>query len=200
MAKAPEATEETEGKKKKSGLLKYIILVVLLLGLGGGGYFAYITFFAKKPAVTAPAAEGAPPAEAEAKPEAKHEAKPEEKKAEGGHGEAKSEAKGGHGGKDKAPSNNVSLPAFVVNLADPNARRYLKVVLDVEMTGNPELLEANQAKIRDALLMLLSSKTSQDVASLEGKILLRKEIVDRINQAIGQPKVSRVYFTDFVIQ
>lgn len=200
MAKAPEATEEPEGKKKKSGLIKYIILVVLLLGLGGGGYFAYITFFAKKPAATAPAVEGAAPAEGEAKPEAKHEAKPEEKKAEGGHGEAKSEAKGGHGGKDKAPSNNVPLPAFVVNLADGNARRYLKVVLEVEMTGNPELLEANQAKIRDALLMLLSSKTSQDVASLEGKILLRKEIVDRLNQAIGQPKVSRVYFTDFVIQ
>ena len=200
MAKATEETEPAEGKKKKSSLIKYIVLVVLLLVLGGGGYFAYITFFAKPPA-TAPAAEGAAPAEGAAKPEEKHEAKPEEKKAEGGHGEAKSDAKGGHGGgKDKAPSNNVALPAFVVNLADGNARRYLKVVLEVEMTGNPELLEANQAKIRDALLMLLSSKTSQDIASLEGKILLRKEIVDRLNQAIGQPKVSRVYFTDFVIQ
>jgi len=199
MANAPEAAEPAEGKKKKSGLVKYIILVVLLLVLGGGGYFAYITFFAAKPPATAPAAEGHAP-EGEAKAEGKHEAKPEEKKAEGGHGEAKSEAKGGHGGKDKAPSNNVPLPAFVVNLADPNARRYLKVVLDVEVTGNPELLEANQAKIRDALLMLLSSKTSQDIATLEGKILLRKEIVDRLNQAIGQPKVSRVYFTDFVIQ
>ena len=200
MAKATEETEPAEGKKKKSSLIKYIVLVVLLLVLGGGGYFAYITFFAKPP-VTAPAAEGAAPAEGAAKPEETHAAKPEEKKAEGGHGEAKTEAKGGHGsGKDKAPSNNVALPAFVVNLADGNARRYLKVVLEVEMTGNPELLEANQAKIRDALLMLLSSKTSQDIASLEGKILLRKEIVDRLNQAIGQPKVSRVYFTDFVIQ
>lgn len=201
MANAPEATEPTEGKKKKSGLIKYIILVVLLLVLGGGGYFAYLTFFAAKPPATAPAAEGHAPEGAPAPAEAKHEAKPEEKKAEGGHGEAKSEAKGGHGGgKDKAPSNNVPLPAFVVNLADQNARRYLKVVLEVEMTGNPELLEANQAKIRDALLMLLSSKTSQDISTLEGKILLRKEIVDRLNQAIGQPKVSRVYFTDFVIQ
>ena len=88
----------------------------------------------------------------------------------------------------------------MVNLADPNARRYLKVVLEVEVTSNPELLEDNKAKIRDALLMLLSSKTSQDLSTLEGIILLRKEIVDRLNQAIGQPKVSRVYFTDFVIQ
>ena len=193
---------EEQPKKKKSGLIKYIILVVLLLVLGGGGYFAYLTFFAAKPPAAAPPAEGAAPAEAP-KADAHGEAKPAEKKAEGGHGEAKSEAKGGGGhggGKDKAASNNVALPPFVVNLADPNARRYLKVVLEVEVTSNPELLEDNKAKIRDALLMLLSSKNSQDLSTLEGKILLRKEIVDRLNQAIGQPKVSRVYFTDFVIQ
>ena len=193
---------EEQPKKKKSGLIKYIILVVLLLVLGGGGYFAYLTFFAAKPPAAAPPAEGAAPAEAP-KADAHGEAKPAEKKAEGGHGEAKTEAKGGGGhggGKDKAASNNVALPPFVVNLADPNARRYLKVVLEVEVTSNPELLEDNKAKIRDALLMLLSSKTSQDLSTLEGKILLRKEIVDRLNQAIGQPKVSRVYFTDFVIQ
>ncbi|EKO37493.1 MAG: flagellar basal body-associated protein [Solidesulfovibrio magneticus str. Maddingley MBC34] len=193
---------EEQPKKKKSGLIKYIILVVLLLVLGGGGYFAYLTFFAAKPPAAAPPAEGAAPAEAP-KADAHGEAKPAEKKAEGGHGEAKSEAKGGGGhggGKDKAASNNVPLPPFVVNLADPNARRYLKVVLEVEVTSNPELLEENKAKIRDALLMLLSSKNSQDLSTLEGKILLRKEIVDRLNQAIGQPKVSRVYFTDFVIQ
>lgn len=189
---------EEQPKKKKSGLIKYIILVVLLLVLGGGGYFAYLTFFAAKPPAAAPPADGAAPAEAP-KAEAHAEAKPAEKKAEGGHGEAK--GGGGHGGgKDKAASNNVALPPFVVNLADPNARRYLKVVLEVEVTSNPELLEDNKAKIRDALLMLLSSKTSQDLSTLEGKILLRKEIVDRLNQAIGQPKVSRVYFTDFVIQ
>jgi flagellar FliL protein len=195
MADAPEAEEGK--KKKKGGFLKYVILVVLLLVLGGGGYFAYLKFFAAKPAAPAAeaTAEGQPAAE-EKKAEEAHAPKAEEKKAEGGHGEAK----GGHGGKDKAPSNNVPLPAFVVNLADPNARRYLKIVLDVEMTGNPELLEANMPKIRDALLMLLSSKTSQDLGTLEGKILLRKEIVDRLNQAIGQAKVARVYFTDFVIQ
>ncbi|MEA4855100.1 flagellar basal body-associated FliL family protein [Solidesulfovibrio sp.] len=195
MADAPQAEEGQN--KKKGGFLKYVILVVLLLVLGGGGYFAYLKFFAAKPPAAEAPAEGQQAPAEEKKAEDSHAApKAEEKKAEGGHGEAK----GGHGGKDKAPSNNVALPAFVVNLADPNARRYLKIVLDVEMTGNPELLEANQAKIRDALLMLLSSKTSQELSTLEGKILLRKEIVERLNQAIGQAKVARVYFTDFVIQ
>lgn len=197
MADAKQA--EPEEEKKKSGLLKYIILVVLLLALGGGGYFAYLKFLAKpQPAAETPAAE----AKAE-EPKAEEKAAPpkEEAKAEaGGHGEAAKS--GGHGekGKDKAPSNNVSLPPFVVNLADPNARRYLKLVIDVEMTGEPELLETNKAKVRDALLLLLSSKTSQDLLSMDGKILLRKEIVDRINQALGKARVARIYFTDFVIQ
>lgn len=192
----PDAKEAPPETKKKSGLMKYIILVVLLLVLAGGGYFAYLKFFAKPPAAEVPGEakteEAAPKAEEKPAPK-------EEKKAESGHGEA---AKGGHGekGKDKAPSNNVSLPAFVVNLADPNARRYLKLVIEVEMTSDPDSLEANKAKIRDSLLLLLSSKTSQDLTTLEGKITLRKEIVDRINQALGQAKVARVYFTDFVIQ
>jgi flagellar FliL protein len=180
---------EPEGKKK-SGFLKYVILVLLLLLLGGGGFFAYQYFMTKPPAAESTAETKA----GEAPKGEEHAAPKEEKKAESGHGS------GGHGEKGKAPSNNVALPPFVVNLADPNARRYLKVVLDVEMTGNPELLEANMAKVRDSLLLLLSSKTSQELATLEGKITLRKEIVDRLNQALGQSKVARVYFTDFVIQ
>lgn len=193
MADAKEAAEQPA--KKKSGFLKYVILVLLLLLLGGGGYFAYLKFFMAKPAP--PAAAETKAGEEAPKPE-EHAPPKEEKKAAEGHGEAK----GGHGekGKDKAPSNVVALPPFVVNLADQNARRYLKVVLDVEMTSNPELLEANMAKIRDSLLLLLSSKTSQELATLEGKITLRKEIVDRLNQALGQAKVARVYYTDFVIQ
>ena len=194
MADAPEAPEG----KKKSGLLKYIILLLLLLLLSGGGYFAYLKFFAAPPA-TPSAAEGETAQGDDGKP-AEKQAKAEEKKADGGHGETKG---GGHGkdGKDKAPSNTVPMTPFVVNLADANVRRYLKLVIEVEAApGGADLIEANQAKIRDALLMLLSSKTSQDLNTLEGKILLRKEIVDRLNQTLGQSKVARVYFTDFVIQ
>lgn len=199
MADAKQA--EPEEGKKKSGIVKYLILVVLLLALAGGGYFAYLKFLAKPPAAETPAEAKTEEAKAaaEAKPEPPKE-EPKPKAEAGGHGEAAKSEGHGEKGKDKAPSNNVSLPPFVVNLADPNARRYLKLVIDVEMTGEPELLETNKAKIRDALLLLLSSKTSQDLLTMEGKILLRKEIVDRMNQALGKARVARIYFTDFVIQ
>jgi flagellar FliL protein len=89
-----------------------------------------------------------------------------------------------------------------VNLADPLGRRYIKLTLDVEVV-NPEIakeLEAAQAKVRDAVILLLSSKSYADLAPLENKILLKNELVTRLNQILGGSKVVRVYFTELVIQ
>ena len=163
--------------KKKGGKLKWIIILVLLLGvLGGGGWFGYKYFFAKK----AETAEGAP---AEA----------------GAHGDKKEAGKEG----DKAAKTEiVTLPTFVVNLADPLGRRYLKLTVDVEMADQKAAEELRQAtpKVRDAVILLLSSKTFADLSSVEGKIMLKNEIVERLNQVVAGSKVLRVYFTEMVIQ
>jgi flagellar FliL protein len=190
--------EEIEGEKKKSGLIKWIILAVLLLLLAGGGYFAYLKFFVAAPAETpstAPTEGGAAPEHAE--PAAEAPAKEE------AHGEAASGHGGsdGHGGGKAAPAQSlVTVPTFVVNLADPSGRRYLKLSMDLEVKGGPEAVQGSMSKIRDALLMLLSSKSVEELAGVEGKITLRKDVADRINQVLGKPVVLRVYFTDFVIQ
>ena len=59
---------------------------------------------------------------------------------------------------------------------------------------------ASMSKVRDSILLLLSSKTSEELSKMEGKIMLRKEIVERLNQALGGQKVLRIYITDMVIQ
>lgn len=186
--------EEIEGEKKKSGLLKWIILAVLLLLLAGGGYFAYLKFFVAPPAETPAAAVAEGEAKPAAEPAAETTAAPAKEEA---HGEAAS----GHGGGKAAPAQSmVTIPTFVVNLADPSGRRYLKISMDLEVKGAPEPVQGSMSKIRDALLMLLSSKSAEDLAGAEGKITLRKDVADRINQVLGKPVVLRVYFTDFVIQ
>jgi flagellar FliL protein len=167
-----------EEGKKKGGKLKWIILLVLLLGvLGGGGWFGYKYFIAKKAAT----AEGAP-AEAGAAGEA---------------GKA-----GGKEGEKAAKTEIVTLPTFVVNLADPLGRRYLKLTVDVEMADQKaaEELRGSEPKVRDAIILLLSSKTFADLSSVESKILLKNEIVERLNQVVAGNKVLRVYFTEMVIQ
>ena len=96
----------------------------------------------------------------------------------------------------------VSLPTFVVNLADPLGRRYLKLTVDVEMRDidAAEKLSKNEPKVRDAIILLLSSKTFADLSSIENKMALKDDIVKRLNQIVGGSNVLRVYFTEMVVQ
>jgi Flagellar basal body-associated protein len=75
----------------------------------------------------------------------------------------------------------VSLPTFMVNLADPLGRRYIKLTIEVEMNSQSaaEELQNNTAKARDSINLLLSSKSYADLAPAENKILLKNEIVER---------------------
>ncbi|MCT4535836.1 flagellar basal body-associated protein FliL [Halodesulfovibrio sp.] len=103
---------------------------------------------------------------------------------------------------DSSDSQIITLPTFLVNLSDPLGRRYIKLTLDVEVASPDaaQVLENAGAKVRDAVILLLSSKSYADLASLESKLLLKNELVTRLNQIIGSSKVVRVYFTELVIQ
>jgi len=121
--------------------------------------------------------------------------------------EAKAETKGeGHGGegggKEGAASNIYPLEPFIVNIYDGQELRYLKVKVELEMAGagvKPEI-DGRLAAIRDAILVLLSTKTLQDIQDVQGKNQLKEEILGAINKNIPPGKIAKVYFTDFVVQ
>jgi len=128
-------------------------------------------------------------------------------KKEKGKEEAKTEAKaeGGKegGGKEgaAAASNIYPLEPFIVNIYDGQELRYLKVKVEMEMAGAVKGdLDARLAPMRDAILVLLSSKTLQDLQDLQGKNQLKEEILVAINKIITPAKIAKVYFTDFVVQ
>lgn len=114
-------------------------------------------------------------------------------------------SEGGKPGQTQAQAQakpSAKLAPLLVNLYDPLGRRYVKVDIELELIS-PEVakeVEVQNARIRDALITLLSSKTYQELSTNEGKHILRNEILDRINQILNGPKVVRVFFTDFVIQ
>lgn len=125
-------------------------------------------------------------------------------KAEGGHGEAKPAEGGGHGeGKEgKASASSYPLEPFIVNIYDGQEIRYLKLKVEFEMANaevKPEL-DAKTAALRDAILILLTTKTMQEIQDLQGKNTLREQILSATSRIIGTNKVSKVYFTDFVVQ
>lgn len=94
------------------------------------------------------------------------------------------------------------MDAFVINIADTNGERYLKIVIQLEVSDpsvGPEL-DQLKPRIRDTILDLLTPKTYKDLMDLAGKQRLREDIAGRINNILQRGKVTKVYFTDFVIQ
>jgi flagellar FliL protein len=55
-------------------------------------------------------------------------------------------------------------------------------------------------RIRNAMLALLTTKTSEDVLTVEGKAKLRKELLRAARAASEEPKVEAIYITEFIVQ
>jgi flagellar FliL protein len=104
----------------------------------------------------------------------------------------------------------VSVDTFIVNLADPGGNRYLRVTMDLELVGKPadksagktagDELAKRMPQIRDAILMILSTKRYVDISTPEGKTALREEILNAANGLLASSQISRIYFKEFVIQ
>lgn len=94
------------------------------------------------------------------------------------------------------------MEPFIVNLIDNDGERYLKVVMQLELSDAPLAEELNllKPKIRDNILDLLSSKTYKEMMDPIGKQRLRDEIALRVNGCLTKGKILKVYFTEFVIQ
>jgi flagellar FliL protein len=120
----------------------------------------------------------------------------------GGHdAEAREEEHQQH---EKAPAVGALLPLdpFIANLADEEGKRYLKATLQVEFfeAHVPPDFNARLPQMRDLLLTLLSSKLFEEIRTPQGKALLREEIINRMNRAVGKDLVKAVYFTEFIVQ
>lgn len=120
---------------------------------------------------------------------------------EGAKTEAAAPAAGGASGAAGAAT-VFALEPFIVNIYDGQELRYLKVKIEMEMASpgvKPEL-DGRLAAMRDAILVVLTSKTLQDIQDMQGKNQLRDEILTAVSKIVAQGKVTKIYFTDFVIQ
>lgn len=128
---------------------------------------------------------------------------------EGGEKGAKGEGGEGHGGeKGEAAPKDAAAPAptvyefehpFVVNLLDPTGRWFLQLMMQIETT-TPEgvaRVKGNIPPLRDTIIMLLSSKTKDEMSNTEGKLKLKQEMISRLDAVLGPGTVKAIYFTEF---
>ena len=96
------------------------------------------------------------------------------------------------------------IPEMVTDL-QPTAEghsRYVSVRVALECLDPSavESVEEDLARIQDALLEILRSKTPTELKGDEGMTALRQEILFRINRLLGADRVQNVYFTRMMVQ
>ncbi len=94
------------------------------------------------------------------------------------------------------------LGSFIVNLKDDEGSRYARVNIDVDLENEEMVaeIEKRKSQIRDMILMIISSKTAEDIRSVEGKQALRQEILEALRRVFKDGGVHGLFFTEFVIQ
>jgi flagellar FliL protein len=96
----------------------------------------------------------------------------------------------------------VPLGAVVVNIGAPDKRRYLKVAVELGVPGAKESKEVEHRKpqITDLLITVLSTAPVESLGTEDGRVAIKKALITRIKDELALDTVSRVYFTEFVIQ
>ncbi len=129
----------------------------------------------------------------------------DEAKTEASEPKAESHGESGHKGEGKAGLAKgvmFDVDPFIVNLADAQEVKYLKLTVKLEMDNQEgaDALTERIPQVRDTILVLLTSKESSSIRTTQGKFQLRDEITQRVNSLLPKPAVHTVYFTDFVVQ
>ncbi len=173
----PETTETTEAtteEKKSSKTLLFLgVGFLLLLGLGAGAWMALSG--SEEPGI-----EGEEEVE-----EVEDEVVEEETRAE--------------------VHALFQLEGFVVNLADTERNSFLRIGIELGLEHEPEAGHEGgdavpTARMRDAILAVLSTWESDALLTQEGKAKLKEQLVEILQERVPEMGVQEVYFTDFLVQ
>lgn len=225
---APSPAEPTAAAPKKSKkLLIIIVLALLVVGGGGGGFFYYKSASAATPKEAAGKTkkskaaekdeEGQGEGEEEAEKASKKGKESEDEGDKGKHSEEEDEEESDASHKadsglpdDSKVTRVIELEPFIVNLADKGEAHYLRLTVNVGVGESEEGHESGGEKgkadplftnrVRNAMLAVLTTKTSDDVLSAEGKNTLRKQLLKATRKVSEEPHVYAIYITDFIVQ
>ncbi|MCB0411213.1 MAG: flagellar basal body-associated FliL family protein [Bdellovibrionales bacterium] len=94
----------------------------------------------------------------------------------------------------------IPLETFLVNLSGQRGRKLAKVNMEFEVSNEAVMEEIDQLKpkIRDMIIIILSSKTFAQMSTKDGKEILREEIKDQVNLFLTKGQINKVYFTEFI--
>lgn len=109
--------------------------------------------------------------------------------------------RGSSAGAGAEPRGTLHLETFVLNLADPGQRSYLRVGIDLGLArgiGGKEAVPVGQ--VRDTILGVLGESKVDELITAKGKTKLKEDLLQALQQRVPELGVEEVYFTEFLIQ
>lgn len=109
-------------------------------------------------------------------------------------------------GAGPAVKGTLHLETFVLNLADPDQRAYLRVGIDLGLgreigKGNGNSKDAPPvAEVRDTILGVLGRCRVEELLKEAGKTKLKADVLHALQERLPGLDVEEVYFTEFLIQ
>lgn len=101
------------------------------------------------------------------------------------------------------------LEPVAANLNVPNATRYVRVTLTLEISSDlaeeqgRKLLDAKKPALKNRLTLYLASLSIKDCTGTKNLMRIRSEILDAFNQELfpdSKPQIRKIYLKEFVIQ
>ena len=96
--------------------------------------------------------------------------------------------------KENAPPIYIPMEEMIVNLPGRGGEHYLqtKIVLRTADSGTESKIKQFEPVIRDKIITVLSSRQMQELATVEGKTMMAREIALVINSIIA-PQITAIY-------
>lgn len=93
----------------------------------------------------------------------------------------------------------IPLDSFLVNIHSDQGTKFLQTQMELELAdpGAEEEITKKKAAVRDSVIMLLSSRSYDELRQPHGIKKLRKDILTNVNNLLTTGKVREVFFTQF---
>lgn len=176
--KEDKSTDSSGAAKKKLDVMGLLLTILFALNAGALGYFGFTlkSLFQKVKVL-----------------ESKQDSKVEK---------AGEEAEKTKLGRDFEPKNlgpMFRMDSFLVNIQSEQGTKFLQLQMELELKdeATKEEVLKNQAKLRDSVITLLSSRPYQQVRTAQGMKSLRKDLLSLFNQSLSQGSIKDIFFTQF---
>lgn len=99
-------------------------------------------------------------------------------------------------------SATYQLEELVVNPSGSQGKRYLVVEISLELESETSIsiVEQNIQKVKHNVNESLAARSVEQLVQFRERELMRKEIINVINQTMGENSVRNLYFTKYIMQ